>query len=129
MTSRTFDERFETYMLGHTSEASRWLHTVGLVTAGGAAVAAAAKRRPRLLWAVPGLFFGFAWTGHLAFERNLPVGVTDPAAAFSGDLKMIFMMLAGRNGELKELVARLELQRSADGVDSAMVCPFADAAA
>lgn len=104
---RDFDERFEAYMLGHTSEASRWMHVAGMAAALGAAAVAARRRRARDLWAVPGLFFSFAWTGHLVFERNLPVGVTDPVAAFSGDLKMIWMMATGRNAELKELVDRL----------------------
>ncbi|MEI7031230.1 Mpo1-like protein [Streptomyces pratensis] len=104
---RQFDQRFEDYMRGHTSEASRWMHVAGLLAAAGAATAAARRRRPALLWAVPGAFFTFAWSGHFVFERNLPVGFTDPGAAFSGDLKMIGMMLSGRNGELKELVERL----------------------
>jgi hypothetical protein len=104
---REFDQRFEDYMRGHTSEASRWMHVAGLATAMGVAVTAARRRRARLLWGVPGAFFGFAWSGHFVFERNLPVGFTDPTAAFSGDLKMIYMMVTGRNDELNELVERL----------------------
>ncbi|MEZ0095766.1 Mpo1-like protein [Streptacidiphilus sp. EB129] len=110
--ARKFDERFETYMLGHTSVASRWMHVAGMVGAMGAAAHAVHRRRPKALWAVPGLFFSCAWTGHLAFEHNLPVGVTDPGAAFSGDLKMIFMMMTGRNKELTILVDRLRLEQS-----------------
>jgi hypothetical protein len=112
---RQFDERFEEYMRGHTSEASRWMHVAGMAAAAGAAATAVARRRPRLLWAVPGAFFGFAWSGHFLFERNLPVGFTDPGAAFSGDLKMIWMMATGRNAELKELVARLGEVADLDG--------------
>ncbi|MFC0602219.1 DUF962 domain-containing protein [Streptomyces palmae] len=104
---RQFDQRFEDYMRGHTSEASRWMHVAGLLAAVGAATVAGRRRRPALLWAVPGAFFSFAWSGHFIFERNLPVGFSDPGAAFSGDLKMIFMMLSGRNAELQELVERL----------------------
>lgn len=104
---RDFDERFETYMLGHTSETSRWMHVAGMGLALGAAALAAKRREPKYLLAGPALFFSCAWTGHLAFERNLPVGVSDPGAAFSGDLKMIWMMASGRNHELRELVERL----------------------
>ncbi|GAA4693322.1 Mpo1-like protein [Streptomyces youssoufiensis] len=107
---RQFDQRFEEYMRGHTSEASRWMHVAGMVTAVGAAGLAGRRRSPKLLWAVPGAFFSFAWSGHFVFEKNLPVGFTDPGAAFSGDLKMIFMMLSGRNAELKELVQRLQAE-------------------
>jgi hypothetical protein len=124
---RDFDERFEAYMLGHTSEASRWMHVAGMAAALGAAAVAARRRRARDLWAVPGLFFSFAWTGHLVFERNLPVGVTDPGAAFSGDLKMIWMMATGRNAELKELLARLTAERDTAGAALSAV-PAPDAA-
>ena len=104
---RKFDERFEDYMRGHTSEASRWMHVAGMATAVGMAATAVRRRRAKLLWAVPGAFFGFAWSGHFVFERNMPVGFTDPGAAFSGDLKMIYLMATGRNPELKALVERL----------------------
>ncbi|MFI6645579.1 Mpo1-like protein [Streptomyces sp. NPDC050504] len=107
---RDFDERFETYMLGHTNETSRWMHVAGMGLALGAAALAAKRRRPKYLLAGPALFFSCAWTGHLAFERNLPVGVSDPGAAFSGDLKMIWMMATGRNKELTELVERLRAE-------------------
>ncbi|MFS0696769.1 Mpo1-like protein [Streptomyces nitrosporeus] len=110
---RQFDQRFEEYMRGHTSEASRWMHVAGMAAAVGAAAMAGRRRRPALLWAVPGAFFSFAWSGHFIFERNLPVGFTDPGAAFSGDLKMIFMMATGRNTELKELVEHLQRQDAA----------------
>lgn len=109
---RKYDERFEEYMLGHTSEESRWMHVAGFVAAMGAAAVATRRRRAKLLWAVPGFFFSFAWSGHFIFERNLPVGFTDPSAAFSGDLKMIFMMMSGKNAELNDLVERLQLERA-----------------
>ncbi|MER5729834.1 DUF962 domain-containing protein [Streptomyces sp. NPDC002138] len=110
---REFDQRFEEYMRGHTSEASRWMHVVGMSAAAAAAVTTVRRRRPKLLWTVPAAFFAFAWSGHFVFERNLPVGFTDPGAAFSGDLKMIWMMATGRNGQLKELLARLEQEAAA----------------
>lgn len=113
MTARQFDQRFEDYMRGHTSEASRWMHVAGMTAALGAAATAAYRRSPRRLWAVPGLFFGFAWSGHFLFERNLPVGFTDPGAAFSGDLKMIYLMATGRNAELVALVDRLRKEDAA----------------
>ncbi len=119
MTARQFDERFETYMLGHTSEASRWMHVVGMVGALGAAGVAVRRRKAKALLAVPGVFFSFAWSGHFVFERNLPIGFTDPGAAFSGDLKMIYMMMTGRNKELNQLVQRLQAEplRVAEAVE------------
>ncbi|MFI5983614.1 Mpo1-like protein [Streptomyces sp. NPDC051555] len=110
---REFDQRFEEYMRGHTSEASRWMHVVGMSAAAAAAVVTVRRRRPGRLWTVPAAFFAFAWSGHFVFERNLPVGFTDPGAAFSGDLKMIYMMATGRGGQLKELLARLAEQDAA----------------
>lgn len=104
---REFDQRFEDYMRGHRSETSRWLHVVGMAAALGVAGRAARRRRARLLLAMPVAFFAFAWSGHFVFEKNKPVGFTDPAAAFSGDLKMIYLMATGRNAELKALLERL----------------------
>ncbi|WP_405900444.1 DUF962 domain-containing protein [Streptomyces sp. NBC_00727] len=113
---RKFNQRFEDYMRGHTSEASRWMHVAGMAAALGVAATAVRRRRPKLLAAAPGAFFAFAWSGHFVFERNLPIGFSDPGAAFSGDLKMIYLMATGRNAELKELVERL---RREDGAPAA----------
>ncbi|WP_330328601.1 DUF962 domain-containing protein [Streptomyces sp. NBC_00536] len=126
---REFDQRFEEYMRGHTSEASRWMHVVGMSAAAVAAVTIVRRRRPKLLWTVPAAFFTFAWSGHFIFERNLPVGFTDPGAAFSGDLKMIYMMATGRNGELKELLARLEQRDAAAEFVDTSAADFASAEA
>ncbi|WP_052707239.1 DUF962 domain-containing protein [Streptomyces rubellomurinus] len=104
---REFDQRFEDYMRGHTNETSRWMHVAGMAAAVGVAVTAVGRRRARLLWGVPAAFFGFAWSGHFVFEKNKPVGFTDPVAAFSGDLMMIYLMATGRNAELVALLERL----------------------
>ncbi|MFJ3089504.1 Mpo1-like protein [Streptomyces sp. NPDC086838] len=114
---RKFDQRFEDYMRGHTSEASRWMHVAGMAAALGLAATAVRRRRPKLLAASPGAFFAFAWSGHFVFERNLPIGFTDPGAAFSGDLKMIYLMATGRNAELKELVERLRREGDAPAAE------------
>ncbi len=105
---------FDRYLLAHTKASTRWGHVVAMAAAlATPATAPKGKRLRRTLLGVP-VFFSIAWPSHFIFERNLPVGFTDSKAAFSGDLRMIWMMVTGRNGEL---AARIEeLQRLvADG--------------
>ncbi|RBM23935.1 Mpo1-like protein [Streptomyces sp. PT12] len=99
---------WDRYLLAHTKASTRWGH----VAAMGAALATAAtapkgKRLRRTLLGVP-VFFSIAWPSHFIFERNMPVGFTDSKAAFAGDLRMIWMMVTGRDGELAERIDELK---------------------
>ncbi|UCM91642.1 Mpo1-like protein [Streptomyces marincola] len=99
---------FDRYLLAHTKASTRWGHVVAM----GAALATPAtapkgKRLRRTLLGVP-VFFSIAWPSHFIFERNMPVGFTDSKAAFSGDLRMIWMMVTGRNHELAERIEELQ---------------------
>jgi hypothetical protein len=45
---------------------------------------------------MPVLGYGFAWVGHMVFEKNRPATFKYPLYSFIGDWVMFFDMLRGR---------------------------------
>jgi len=95
------------YLDAHSDPRSRVLHYVGT---GGALVmlaAAAATGDWRWLIGAPLAGYGFAWLGHLAFERNRPETFAHPLWSLFSDFRMLWLFLGGRLGA--------ELRRAASG--------------
>ncbi|MGH8131716.1 MAG: Mpo1-like protein [Steroidobacteraceae bacterium] len=92
----SFREFYPFYLGQHTNRTSRRLHVTGTLLALLLAVLALALRRWALLWAVPLAGYGFAWVGHLCFERNSPATFAHPLYSLRGDLQMLYEVLRGR---------------------------------
>jgi hypothetical protein len=93
---RSFREFYPDYLAEHRNPTSRRLHFAG--TALVLATAGAALLTGRWLWllAVPIFGYGFAWVGHLVFERNRPATFRHPLYSLAGDFVMFKDLLTGR---------------------------------
>lgn len=93
---RTFREFYPFYLSEHSNRTCRRLHVTGsllvLLTLGFAV--ATANWVALLL--VPVLGYGFAWAGHLFFEKNRPATFTYPLYSFLGDWVMLKNVLTGK---------------------------------
>lgn len=93
---RSFREFYPDYLAEHRNPISRRLHFAG--TALVLVTAAAALVTGRWLWllALPIFGYGFAWVGHLVFERNRPATFRHPLYSLVGDFVMFKDLLTGR---------------------------------
>lgn len=93
---RNFREFYPFYLSEHSNRTCRRLHVTGsllvLVTLGFAI----ATRNWVALLLVPVLGYGFAWAGHLFFEKNRPATFTYPLYSFMGDWVMLKNVLTGK---------------------------------
>ena len=89
--------RFYAYYLGeHRHPACRLLHYIGSWGVVLIVLAAVVKRRPLELLGAPILGYGFAWVGHLFFEKNRPATFRQPWYSLAGDWVMWWQITAGR---------------------------------
>ena len=91
-----FRDFYPFYLSQHKHPMCRRLHFIGLVVAITFVVAAIATRDG--WWIVPAALagYGFAWLGHVFFERNQPATFKNPVYSFIGDWVMFRDMLTGR---------------------------------
>ncbi|MHC9418317.1 Mpo1-like protein [Sphingomonas citri] len=95
MTPRTFADFWPHYLREHARPATRALHYAG--TALSFAAAAPALAFGGWWWAaVPVAGYAFAWSAHLAVERNRPATFRHPIWSLLADYRMFFLWLAGR---------------------------------
>ncbi len=92
----TFHEFYPFYLTEHTNRVSRRLHVVGTGLALALAVAAALIPAYWLLLLVPLAGYGFAWLGHIGFERNRPATFKYPLFSLLGDFRLFFETVTGQ---------------------------------
>ena len=92
----SFADFYPFYLSEHADRRTRRIHFVG---SGLALVLVLAS----LLTGSIGLFllavvagYGFAWVGHMVFEKNRPATFTYPLWSFMGDWKMFWQILTGK---------------------------------
>jgi hypothetical protein len=61
------------------------------------------QRRWRGVALMPVFSYGAAWASHFLIEKNKPATWGHPLWSFRGDMRMIRMMLSGRDGELAQI--------------------------
>lgn len=92
----TFKEFYPYYLKEHSNHNSRKLHFIGtclvlllfchiLLTANWSR-----------FWLIPVAGYGFAWAGHLLFEKNRPATFKHPIYSLMGDFKMFWDILRGK---------------------------------
>ena len=107
-TPTNFEEFWPYYVSQHLDPTSRRLHFVGTTLALGCV--AISPVAPAALLAAPVLGYGFAWVGHLVFEKNKPATWGGPQFAvwsLRGDLRMWKHMLTG---QMTSEIERLETE-------------------
>jgi hypothetical protein len=92
----SFAEFYPFYLSEHADRRTRRIHFVGSSLALFLVLAS-------LVTGSIGLFvlavisgYGFAWVGHLVFEKNRPATFTYPLWSFMGDWKMFWQILTSK---------------------------------
>jgi hypothetical protein len=93
---RSFSDFYPFYLSEHRTAACRRLHFFGTCMVIALMTAALLMTSWRLLILLPFVGYGFAWLGHLAFERNRPATFAHPWYSLLADLVMFRDMLTGR---------------------------------
>ena len=91
----SFKAFYPYYLEEHRDLRCRRLHFVGsaLVLV---ALVLGFVHSPWWFVSMPVLGYGFAWIGHVAFEKNRPATFKYPLYSFAGDWMMFFDILRGR---------------------------------
>jgi hypothetical protein len=92
----TFSEFYPFYLAEHSNRSCRRLHFIGSWLVIVVAVSAWIRVEPMLLWLVPVVGYGFAWSGHFFFEHNTPATFKYPFYILSGDWVMWKDILIGK---------------------------------
>lgn len=92
----SFREFYPFYLSEHANPTCRRLHFIGSTLVLLIVVVAILRRDARWLWLAPVAGYGFAWAGHVFFEKNRPATFTHPLYSFVGDWVMYRDILARR---------------------------------
>lgn len=91
-----FREFYPFYLSEHSNRVSRRLHFIG--SCGVIVLVVLAFASGNLRWLGTALIcgYGFAWVGHLFFEKNRPATFRHPVYSFLGDWMMFRDIVRGR---------------------------------
>ena len=92
----SFREFYPFYLGEHANRTSRRLHFIGSCGVLALLAVAIVQRNPAWLLAALACGYGFAWIGHLFFEKNRPATFRHPLYSFMGDWMMFKDILSGR---------------------------------
>lgn len=92
----SFAQFYPYYLQEHSNDICRRLHYVGSLLVLGIFIYALSQQQWRLLWLMPLAGYGFAWVGHLVFEKNKPATFKYPFYSLLGDWVMLKDALTGR---------------------------------
>lgn len=95
-TFQRFADFYPFYLGEHRNRSCRRLHFIGLTLALVCFGMLIASGRPQYL--LYGLLcgYGFAWVGHIVFEKNKPASFKRPLYSFLGDWRMYADIWRGR---------------------------------
>lgn len=92
----TFHDFWVFYLGEHNNPINRGMHFVGTALTFVFYFLAIYKQNALYLIGAPLIGYGFAWLGHLIFEKNRPATFRYPLYSLVADYKMFFLMLTGR---------------------------------
>ncbi len=92
----SFREFYPFYLSEHSNRVSRRLHFIGSCGVLVLLLVAIVQRDMRWLLAALVCGYGFAWVGHVFFEKNRPATFRHPLYSFVGDWVMFKDILLGR---------------------------------
>ena len=92
----SFRDFYPFYLSEHRHPVSRRLHFIGTALVLVTLLVTILTRHWYLLWLLPVVGYGFAWSGHFFFEKNRPATFKHPLYSLSGDFAMFRDILFGR---------------------------------
>jgi hypothetical protein len=84
------------YLTEHRNPTCRRLHFAGTFLVLLALLAITGTQSWSFLWVLPVIGYGFAWMGHVFFEKNRPATFQYPLYSLMGDFRMFYEILTGR---------------------------------
>jgi hypothetical protein len=92
----SFAEFYPFYLSQHQHTICRRLHFIGSLLIIMLIAFSLLTSHYILLWFTPLLGYGFAWVGHVFFEKNKPATFTYPVYSLCGDWVMFKDILLGK---------------------------------
>lgn len=96
MKFRSLKEFYPYYLSEHQNFTSRVLHFIGSALAILFLLAALLFHEFLFFLAIPFVGYGFAWIGHLFFEKNKPATFKYPMYSLASDFMLFYDILVGR---------------------------------
>lgn len=93
---KSFEVFYPFYLKQHSNKICRLLHFIGTTIVIALVFTAVYHNIPKILILVPIAGYGFAWIGHLFFEKNKPATFKYPFWSLKSDFKMYFEILSGK---------------------------------
>jgi hypothetical protein len=92
----SFAEFYPFYLGEHSNPTCRRLHFIGSSLVIVVVLWALTSGQLRWLWLAPVVGYGFAWVGHIAFEKNRPATFKHPLYSLLGDWVMYGQIWRGK---------------------------------
>ena len=92
----SFKEFYPFYLSEHSKTSTKILHMIGSIGVIFILFYSFISKNFNLLYYVPLCGYGFAWIGHIFFEKNRPATFKFPLYSFIGDWVMLKDILVGK---------------------------------
>lgn len=93
---KTLKEFYPFYLSEHRNLTSRILHFIGTGLVVLLFITAMLFHNYQFLLAIPFVGYGFAWIGHLFFEKNKPATFQYPMFSLASDFILFWDLLSGK---------------------------------
>lgn len=95
-TYQSFKEFYPFYLSQHQNQVCRRLHFIGTLSVLVILFYTLISRSWIMLLLIPLSGYGFAWVGHILFEKNKPATFVFPVYSFIGDWVMFKDIITGK---------------------------------